>query len=460
LKTSDILINKKNQNNMNHQNDEPVKRSEKDQQIYERAIKVLPGGVSRNVLLRQQFPRYVGGAQGAYVTDTNGITRIDFANNIASMIHGHAHPAIVEAVCEQVKRGTAFNLGTEVEVSYAEFLCNRVPGFEKIRFVNSGTEAVMAMLKAARAYTGRQKIAKAEGGYHGSYDIAEVSQSASPANWGSLDNPNSVPHVHGTPKGVTDSVVIYPFNDTERTLQILDRHKDEIACVLVDPMPHRIGLIKADDEFIEALRKWTTENGALLCFDEVICFRVEYEGAQSLFKVKPDLTSMGKIIGGGFPIGAFAGKAEIMDVLDPTSDQFKFALSGTFSANPVSLTAGMVAMEMFDREAVKKVNDMTSVAISQIFEAGRIADIPLKVTGSGSMFKVHFREDPPRSYRDVFEDDKAQNINKTFLKHLFDEGVMLIYSCSAVLSTVITQKEVDVLSDAMLSAFRRIKPML
>jgi glutamate-1-semialdehyde 2,1-aminomutase len=445
---------------MNHQHDESGKRSVHDQQIYERAIKVLPGGVSRNVLLRQQFPRYVGSAEGAYVTDTNGVTRIDFANNIASMIHGHAHPAIVEAVCEQVRRGTAFNLGTEVEVSYAELLCDRVPGFEKIRFVNSGTEAVMAMLKTARAYTGRPKIAKAEGGYHGSYDTAEVSQSASPANWGSIDNPNSVPHVLGTPRGVTDNVVIYPFNDVERTLRILDRHKDEIACVLVDPMPHRIGLIKADDAFIEALRKWTTENGALLCFDEVICFRVEYEGAQSLFNVKPDLTSMGKIIGGGFPIGAFAGSTEIMNVLDPTNDQFKFALSGTFSANPVSLTAGKVTMEMLDREAMQKLNMMTSVAIRQVTEAGKIADIPLSITGSGSMFKVHFRNDPPRSYRDVFETEKAQNINKIFLKHLFDEGVMLIYSCSCVLSTVITQKEIDVLSDAMLSAFRRIKPML
>ncbi|MFO7721934.1 MAG: aspartate aminotransferase family protein [Bacteroidales bacterium] len=445
---------------MNQPTDGSEERTVKDQQIYERAIKVMPGGLSRNVLLRQQFPRYVDRASGAYVTDTNGVTRIDFANNIASMIHGHAHPAIVEAVCEQVRKGTAFNLGTEVEVSYAELLCNRVPGFEKLRFVNSGTEAVMAMLKAARAYTGRPKIAKAEGGYHGSYDTAEISQSASPANWGSIDSPNSVPHVYGTPEGVTDNVVIYPFNDTERTIKILDRHKDEIACVLVDPMPHRIGLIKADDEFMEALRKWTTENGALLCFDEVICFRVEYEGAQSLFKVKPDLTSMGKIIGGGFPIGAFAGKTEIMNVLDPTHDLFRFALSGTFSANPISLTAGKVTMEMLDREAVKKINRMTTIAIRQVTEAGKVAGIPLSITGSGSMFKVHFREDPPRSYRDVFEDEKAQKVNRTFLKHLFDEGVMLIYSCSCVLSTVITQKEIDILSDAMLSAFRRIKPML
>jgi glutamate-1-semialdehyde 2,1-aminomutase len=429
-----------------------------DQEILRRAKEVLPGGVSRNVLLRQAFPNYVAKASGPYVTDNHGVSRIDYANNIASMIHGHAHPAIVDAVCRQVQNGTAYNLGTEVEVEYAEFLCNRVPGFEKIRFVNSGTEAVMAMLKTARAYTGRPMIAKAEGGYHGSFDTAEVSQSSSPDNWGSIDRPNSIPHVHGTPQGVVDNVIIYPFNDTERTLRILDEHADQIACVLVDPMPHRIGLIKAHDEFIEALRKWTTEHGALLCFDEVICFRVEYEGAQSMYNVKPDLTSMGKIIGGGFPIGAFAGSSEIMKVLDPTHPDFRFALSGTFSANPISMTAGMVAMQMYDRKAVAKLNNMTQTAIRQIREAGKLADMPLSITGSGSMFKVHFSEIPPTNYRDVYEDEATKRITNMFLQKMFEEGIIMIYSCSCVLSTVITQKEVDMLSEAMLEAFRYIKP--
>ncbi len=437
-----------------------LKWSEMDHQIFQRARKVLPGGVSRNVLLRQAFPSYVGHAKGAYVTDNHGVTRIDFANNIASLIHGHAHPAIVKAVTRQIRRGTAFNIATEVEVEYAELMCNRMPGFDMLRFVNSGTEAVMAMIKAARAYTGKPKIAKAEGGYHGSYDTAEVSQSASPETWGSIDNPVSVPHVYGTPRGVTDNVVVFPYNDTERTIKILDRYAGEIGCVLVDPIPHRIGMVKAKPEFIEALRKWTTDNGALLCFDEVICFRVEYEGAQSLYNVKPDLTSMGKIIGGGFPIGAFGGKSEYMKVLDPTNPDFRFALSGTFSANPISMTAGKTAIQMFDREAVTKLNKMSEIAINQILEAGKIADIPLSITGSGSMFKVHFRETPPQTYRDVYEDEKTRKINTMFLQSLYENGVIIIYSCSCVLSTVIKQKEVDSLSDAMLKAFRHIKPHL
>lgn len=434
--------------------------NKREHEIYRRACEVIPAGVSRNVLLRQPFPAYVASAQGPFLTDINGVTRVDFANNIASMIHGHAHPRIVEAVCDQVRRGTAFTLGTEIEVEYAELLTSRVPGFEKIRFVNSGTEAVMAMIKAARAFTGKPKIAKAEGGYHGSFDSAEVSQSASPDNWGDIESPNSVAHVAGTPQGVLDNVVIFPFNDTERTLKILDKHADEIACVLVDPIPHRIGMVKADDSFIEALHSWTRANDALLCFDEVICFRVDYEGAQALFNVKPDLTSMGKIIGGGFPIGAFAGRDDIMKILNPGDQNFRFALSGTFSANPISMIAGKVAMEMLDREALDRLNIMAEIAKNQIQEAGKIADIPLSITGCASMFKVHFKDVPPRSYRDVYENDETKKIIRMFLEHLYEKGVIIINSCSCILSTVITQKEVDILSDAMLSAFRFLKPHL
>jgi len=436
------------------------KSGKNEEQLYDHACEVLPGGISRNVVFRKPHPFYVSEASGAYVTDIHGVKRVDFANNIASLIHGHAHPKIVDAVCEQIRKGTAYTLGTEVEIEHASLLCNRVPGFDMIRFMNSGSEAVMAMIKAARAFTGKSKIAKAEGGYHGSYDTAEVSQSASPATWGDIDHPNSVPHVKGTPKAVLDNVVIYHYNDIERTIRILDEHAGEIACVLIDPVPHRIGMVSATPEFVEALYNWTRKNNALLCFDEVICFRVAFEGAQSNYTVKPDLTSLGKIIGGGFPIGAFAGRKDIMNILDPGGSDFRFALSGTFSANPVSMTAGKVAMEMFDQEAVEKVNKFTQIAIKQIYEAGKIAGIPLSITGKGSMFKVHFREIPPTTYRDCYEDTRLKNIMNIFLESMYKEGVIMINSCSSVLSTIIGQKEIDLLSDAMLKSFKNIKPLL
>ncbi len=431
-----------------------------EEQLYAQACEVMPGGISRNVVFRKPHPFYVAEAAGAYVTDIHGVKRVDFANNIASLIHGHAHPAIVEAVCAQIRKGTAYTIGTEIEIEHAQLLCDRVPGFEKIRFMNSGTEAVMAMIKAARAFTGKPKIAKAEGGYHGSYDTAEVSQSASPATWGDINQPNSVAHVKGTPQAVLDNVVIYPYNDIERTLSILDKHAGDIACVLIDPVPHRIGMVQATPAFVEALYNWTRKHNALLCFDEVICFRAAYEGAQSNYSVKPDLTSLGKIIGGGFPVGAFAGRKDIMDILDPGGSDFRFALSGTFSANPVTMTAGKVAMEMFDRNAVDKINALSQVAIRQIYEAGKMAGIPLSITGKGSMFKVHFRETPPTTYRDCYEDARLKSIMNLFLESMYAEGVIMINSCSCVLSTVITQAEIDLLSEAMLRSFRVIKPQL
>lgn len=431
-----------------------------EEQLYRKACEVLPGGISRNVVYRKPHPFYVSEASGCYVTDVNGVKRVDFANNIASLIHGHAHPRIVEAVTRQISRGTAFTIGTEVEIEHAELMCYRVPGFDKIRFVNSGTEAVMGMIKTARAFTGKPKIAKAEGGYHGSFDAAEVSQSANPSNWGDIGSPNSVAHVPGTPQGVLDNVVVYPFNDIERTINILNRHAGEIACVIIDPVPHRIGMVQATPEFVEALYHWTRQNKALLCFDEVICFRVDYEGAQSGYNVKPDLTSLGKIIGGGFPIGAFAGREEIMNILDPGGSDFRFPLSGTFSANPVSMTAGKIAMEMLDRDAVANLNSNSAIAIRQIKEAGKLAGIPLSITGKGSMFKVHFRDVAPTTFRESYEDAAMKKIMTLFLDKMYEEKIIMINSCSCVLSTVITQKEIDILSEAMLNSFRHIKPFL
>jgi glutamate-1-semialdehyde 2,1-aminomutase len=334
--------------------------------LYARALRVLPGGVSRNTVLRKPYPLYADHAKGCRVTDIEGVERIDFANNMASLIHGHAHPEIVAAVTEQLSKGTAFTLATEIEIRYAEHLVGRNDAFEKVRFVNSGTEAVMGMLKAARAFTGRFKIAKVEGSYHGLYDYAEVSQTAEPSNWGSESSPIAVPVAFGTPPGVLADVVVIPFNDPENAIRILDEHRGELAGVLLDPMPHRVGLVPASDAFVVALREWTEEDGSLLLFDEVITFRSSYGGAQEWYEVRPDLTAMGKLIGGGFPIGAIAGRAAVMEVMNPLADKLLFPHSGTFSANPVTMTAGLTAMEMYDRDAVAYVNSLASLAIEGI----------------------------------------------------------------------------------------------
>lgn len=432
-----------------------------NESIYADAVKVLPGGVSRNTIFHKPFPHYVADAQGCYVTDIDGIERVDFANNMASLIHGHAYPRIVEAVTKQLHKGTAYTLATEIEVRFAEHLTSRSESLEKIRFVNSGTEAVMAMVKAARAFTGKHKIAKAEGSYNGTYDYIEVSQVSGPHNWGDLDHPNRNLLAHGTPPSVAEDVIIYPFNDVERTLNLLDENADDLACVLIDPIPHRVGLFEATPEFVEAVYAWTRKHNALMVFDEVITFRTNYGGAQELYSVRPDLTALGKMIGGGFPVGAFGGRADVMKVMDPNENPLLLPHSGTFSANPITMTAGFVAMQDFDQDAVIKLNALTKRAKRQIEEAIVLADVPMSISGAGSMFRLHPRANEPTTYREAYQSTAEKAVMTRMLDHLFDkEEIIMVNTGTCMFSTAMTLDEVDLLSEALLNAFKIIRPEL
>jgi len=436
-----------------------MKKNSKE--LFERARRVIIGGVSRNTVFRLPYPDYAAKAEGCYITDIDGNVYIDFANNMAALIHGHTFPPVINAVAEQLKKGTAYTLASEIEFAFAGLLKDRVGSFERVKFMNSGTEAVMAMIKASRAYTGRSKIAKAEGAYHGTYDFAEVSQTANPDNWGDIDNPQSVPVAYGTPKSVLNEVITYPYNDIERTLTILDRNAEDIACVIVDPVPHRVGLMSGTEEFVEAVYSWTRANSALMVFDEVVTLRVNYGGAQEKYSVPPDLTAMGKIIGGGFPVGALAGRAEVMSVFDNHRKTILYPHAGTFSANPVTMTAGHKAMELFNQKAVKKINALTKKAILQTEEAIRIAGVPVCVTGAGSMFRIHLKPNAPNTYREAYQPAAEKQILKEMLDYLYyKEHLLLINTCSCMLSTVTGQKEIDKLSEGFYRAFKMLKPKI
>lgn len=417
--------------------------------LHERALRVMPGGASRNSAIRTPHALYADHASGCRITDVDGAERIDFANNMASLIHGHAHPAIVSAVASQLRKGTASTLTTEVEVRFAEHLRSRNPNFEKIRFANSGTEAVMGALKAARAFTGRPKIAKAEGAYHGLYDYAEISQTAAPDTWGDLDSPASVPVAHGTPRPVLDDVVVFPYNDPDRAVAVLDRHADEIACVLLDVMPHWAGLCPATPQFASALQQWAASNGALLVADEVITLRTAYGGAQQDYGLAPDITAMGKIIGGGFPVGAIAGRADIMELMNPLGGRYLLPYSGTFSANPITMTAGLTAMELYTHEQIGHVNRLARLAVDGINETIRTRGAPASVTGAGSMFRIHMRPHPPANYRESRPAPAAAERLKEFHDRMLDCGILLIYSGAGAISTVMGESEIGQLVAAV-----------
>ena len=429
--------------------------SAKSAELFDQAREVLAGGVSRNTLLRAPHPIYAERAKGCRIVDVDGVERLDFANNMAALIHGHAHPAIVEAVRAQLERGTAYAMATRAEIELARQLRERAPGFCKMRFMNSGTEAVMAGIKAARAYTGRPKIAKIEGTYHGAYDYVEVSQAPAPSDWGPADRPASVPLAAGTPESVLREVVVLPYNDPQAALAVLDQHRGEIACVVVDLMPHRVGLIPAREAYVTALRDWTRADGALLLFDEVITFRTEVGGMQERYGARPDLTALGKIIGGGLPVGALAGSAEVMDVFSPGAGGPRVPQSGTFSANPLTVAAGVAAMKLYDAEAVARLNRLASLARDRVEEAITAAGAPASVTGTGSMLRVHMKPEPPTDYRSSYPTAEESRALKRFVDGLYDAGILAIHTGAFALSTPMGEAEIDRLAEAVLSSLRR-----
>lgn len=358
----------------------------KSKALYDRALTSLPGGNTRTTVFMKPYPIYAARGEGCRVFDVDGNELIDCINNFTSLIHGHGHPALIEAARRQLALGSAFGMPTESEIDLAELLAARLPSVDQVRFANSGTEAVMMALKAARAFTGRPKIAKCEGAYHGSYDYAEVSLDPKPADWGG-NAPVSVAYAKGTPDNVLADVVTIPFNDIEGAVSLIRQHGHDLACVLVDPMPNRAGLVPADKAYLEALRQATREAGALLIFDEVISFRLGYHGAQGLWGIDPDLTTLGKIIGGGFPVGAIAGKREIMAVFDPRHGKPSLPHGGTFSANPVTMRAGLAAMELLDRNAFARLDAIGEEVRKGINDAFRRHGVPGSAVGLGSLLK-------------------------------------------------------------------------
>src|SRR3954466_1663359 len=369
--------------------------------MYDRALASLPGGNTRTTVFMKPYPIYAARGEGCRVWDVDGNEYIDCINNFTSLIHGHAHPVLVKAATDQLALGSAFGLPTQSEVELAELLVSRLPAVEQMRFTNSGTEAVMMALKAARAFTGRPKIAKCEGAYHGSYDYAEVSLDPVPDAWG-RNAPVSVAYAKGTPEKVLEDVVTIPFNDVEAAVSLIREHGRELACVLVDPTPNRAGLAPAEKAYLTALRQITRQVGALLIFDEVITFRLGYHGAQGLWDIDPDLTALGKIMGGGFPVGASAGRKEFMAVFDPRHGKPALPHGGTFSANPVTMRAGLAAMELLDETAFQRldlIGERVRTGINETFARCGLAG---GTVGLGSLLKIHFADRPIRDYRSAY----------------------------------------------------------
>ncbi|PWU17849.1 MAG: aspartate aminotransferase family protein [Candidatus Rokuibacteriota bacterium] len=411
--------------------------------LWARAQGVMPGGNTRTTVYMAPYPPYAASGDGCWITDVEGDRRLDCLNNYTALIHGHAHPAIVEAATRRLARGASFPLPTPEEIELAALLCERLPSAERIRFTNSGSEAVMMAIKGARAYTRRPKIAKFEGAYHGSYDYAEVSLSSSPENWGSLGAPASTAYSRGTPPAVLEDVVVLPFNHPEQAVARIEREARHLAAVVLDPVPNRVGLMPAGREFLNAIREVTAAHGIVLIFDEVISFRVGYHGAQGAFGVTPDMTTLGKIIGGGFPVGAVAGRAEIMSVYDPSKGYPAAPHGGTFNANPVTMTAGLAAMQLLTPAAFGKLDDLGAKLRASLDDCLKRAGVPGRVTGMGSLFRLHGMDRDVIDYRSARataeESDRLQSIVRALMEH----GVLVSMTGLGCLSTPMSDTELE-----------------
>ena len=346
--------------------------------LFERGGGALPGGDTRYSITTRPHPPYLERGEGPYIWDVDGNRRLDLNNNSTALVHGHAHPEIVAAVRAQAGSGTAWGGHNPTEVEWAEIICDRVPAIERVRFANSGTEANMHMLKVARAFTGRDLVLKLDGAYHGTYDGFEFA---------TTPDGGAAPSTGGVPANLSANVLLGGWGDTERVVRLVRDNADRLAAVILTPFRSAGGFAHPPEGFLEELRAVTADHGVLLLFDEVISLRLGMGGAQGRYGVVPDMTALGKLIGGGLPVGAFGGRADIMAVTDPLGDM-KVALAGTFNANPMTAAAGVAGLRMLTPEVYQRLDRLgRSLRVGLAAAVGE-RGLPLRVEGGGSLLSI------------------------------------------------------------------------
>jgi glutamate-1-semialdehyde 2,1-aminomutase len=423
--------------------------------LHERAVAVMPGGTTRTTTYFDPYPLYIERGEGCRVWDADGTERIDMLGNYTAMILGHAHPRVVEAIQRQAARGTGFAAANSHEVELATLLCERVPSLDAVRFCNSGTEATMFALRLARAFTGRPKIARMEGGYHGTHDYAEVSTHPDVATAGSAEAPVAQADSIGTPAWALDQVVVLPFNHADAAEAIIRREGAHLAAVILEPIIGAGGVISATPEFLERLRDVTRELGILLIFDEVISFRVAPGGAQQVYGVTPDLTTLGKIIGGGLPVAAFGGRADVMELLDPRREP-SLAQGGTYNGNPLGMAAGVAAMRELTPDVYEELNRKGARVTEQLAEVFASHDVEVQVNGAGSLFALHFTDEPVVDYRTRARADKKRT--RDFFLSLLNHGALMAPRAMGALSTPMEEDDIQEFIDAVEAAVSELRP--
>ena len=352
--------------------------------LFARGRRYLPGGDTRFSLTHRPHPMYLARGEGPYVWDVDGNQLLDLNNNSTSLIHGHAHPAVVAAIRAQAGKGTAWGAHNETQVEWAKLLCERIPSVERVRFSNSGTEANMHMVKVARAATGKSLILKLQGAYHGTFDGFELERPTQTSA--------AAPSMGGVPDNLSDNVILGEWGDTGGIAGLIGDNAERLAAVILTPFRSAGGFAPPPPGFLEGLRAETSKHGVLLLFDEVISLRLGLGGAQERYGVVPDMTAMGKLVGGGLAVGAFGGREDIMSLTDPLGDM-KVALAGTFNGNPLTGAAGIAALELLEPGSFEHLDRLGSRFRSGLTSVIRDLELPLRVEGDASLTTVVFDSD-------------------------------------------------------------------
>jgi glutamate-1-semialdehyde 2,1-aminomutase len=419
--------------------------------LFERALRSIPGGVNSPVRAFGAVggtPVFFERAAGAYLWDVEGKRYIDYVGSWGPMVAGHTHPAVVEAVQEAASRALSFGAPTADEIELAEALCRLVPSLEAVRLVSSGTEATMTAIRLARGFTGRSLIVKFEGCYHGHADALLVKAGSGALTFG---NPSSA----GVPAEAAAHTLVLDYNDGSRVKKLFAEKGREIACVIVEPVAGNMNLVLPAAGFLEALREECTRHGALLIFDEVMTgFRVARGGAQARFGIRPDLTTLGKVIGGGLPVGALGGRREIMQKLAPLGPVYQ---AGTLSGNPIAVAAGLATLKIVQSEKFQEnVERKTQALVEGLAAQAREAGVTFSSQSIGSMFGIYFHNAPPRSFAEVMQCDRERF--KRFFHAMLERGVYLAPSAyeAGFVSAAHGDAEIEATLAAARAAFAQI----
>ncbi len=432
-------------------------RRPNSQKLHDQAGRFMPGGDTRSVTFYKPFPTFMKYGQGFTIVDVDGFKYIDFQNNYNSLIHGHSHPRITEAVTKQIQLGTVYGSPAESQVLLAEELCKRLPGADKIRFCNSGTEATLLAVGLARYFTQRYKILKMEGGYHGSHDVGQISIKPALETVGPAEKPHSVPENAGIPPNVLKDCVVAPFNDINITEKIIAENHHDLAAIIVEPVAGSCGMIPPEPGFLEMLREKTTKFKIPLIFDEVLSFRLSKGGCQELYGIVPDLTALGKIIGGGFPVGALAGSNEYLNHFAPDKARF-LGHSGTFNGNPVTMTAGLATLSELTVSEIDRINRLGGKLRTDLRKVLNELEITAQVTGTGSLAQIHFTDRQVKDWRSA----ATANIDLRTIFHLLllEKGIFVATRAFFNISTPMDATEVNKLMVAVKSSLIEMRPYI